>query len=502
MPIKINFPCTIKSCEGKFDLSLRRERKDYKNLLLELKAGKRLNDIFPQRQMAESIRTQLSSSPLFFIDKNDKVLADGEAFILDPYKYEDEAGVYYIEYATLKLNGKDYNIILKMNRNLEKSQRSLVNFNFDNFIYENDIKMGDNETIKINKIDNLVSSNVFGGKEESGSISFDAFNGTYNGKYGEFKAGNTLSSYMEKEIVNILKKHASYIEMSKNLDYCYIDSLLEIKDEDKKNGVIGSLDIDDVEITKMPFKLKTLKLAEEYSYWYLYDKIINGEYLSLEDMNDVYQNEILSKGIFDDKIIDKLYNITINLDGFKGNLSESQYSKLSYKLDVMRILLNFEVNKKNYSKATSYHDLVESFTQSVDYKNVKKVYMVMGYPYVDNSRNKIIEAMDEFQKVFSNIIMVKKQSNNPKAQREDINFKNELMSKGINCYDSTDIQNAYHDRFILFDMGNVTKAFLVSCEIGQFFSDNHEARGYINPIELSATVRNGKNILQYVKECK
>lgn len=502
MPIKINFPCTIKSCEGKFDLSLRRERNDYKNLLLELKAGKRLNDIFPQKQMAESIRTQLSSSPLFFIDKNDKVLADGEEFIREPYKYEDEAGVYFIEYATLKLDGKDYNIILKMNRNLEKSQRNLVNFGFENFIYENDIKMGDNETIKITKIENLVNSNAFGGEEKSGSISFDAFNGTYNGKYGEFKAGHTLSSYMEKEIVNILKKHASYIEMSKDLDYCYIDSLLEIKDEDKKNGVIGSLDIDDVEITKMPFKLKTLKLASEYSYWYLYDKIINGEYLSLEDMNDVYQNEILSKGIFDDKIIDKLYNVTINLDGFKSNLSESQYSKLSYKLDVMRILLNFEVNKKNYSKATSYHELVESFTQSVDYKNVKKVYMVMGYPYVDNSRNKIIEAMDEFQKVFSNIIMVKKQSNNPKAQREDLNFKNELVSKGINCYESLDIQNAYHDRFILFDMGNVTKAFLVSCEIGQFFSDNKEARGYINPIELSATVRNGKNILQYVKECK
>ena len=172
MPIKINFPCTIKSCEGKFDLSLRRERNDYKNLLLELKAGKRLNDIFPQKQMAESIRTQLSSSPLFFIDKNDKVLADGEEFIRDPYKHEDEAGVYYIEYATLKLDGKDYNIILKMNRNLEKSQRNLVNFGFDNFIYENDIKMGDNETIKITKIENLVSSNVFGGKEELGSISF------------------------------------------------------------------------------------------------------------------------------------------------------------------------------------------------------------------------------------------------------------------------------------------------------------------------------------------
>ena len=40
MPIKINFPCTIKSCEGKFDLKLRRERIDYKNLLLELKSGK------------------------------------------------------------------------------------------------------------------------------------------------------------------------------------------------------------------------------------------------------------------------------------------------------------------------------------------------------------------------------------------------------------------------------------------------------------------------------
>ena len=502
MPIRINFPCSIKSCEGKFDLKLRRERLDYKNLLLELKSGKRLSDIFPQRQMAESIRTQLSSSPLFYIDKNDRVLPDGEEFINDPYKYEEESGVYYIEYATLKLGGKNYNVILKMNRNLEKSQRQMVTFEFNDFLYENDIKMGENETIKINSIRNLVSSNVFSGKEESGSISFDAFNGTYNGKYGEFKAGNTLSTYMKNEILNILKKNASYIEMNDDLQFCYIDSLLDIKDEDKKSGVISLINVDEVEITKMPFKIKTLKMASEYSYWYLYDRMINGEYLSLEDMNDIYQNEILSKGIFDNNIIDKLHNVNITLDGFKNQLTESQYSKLSYKLNVMKTLLDIDFDKKNYSKATNYSELVEGISREIDYKNVSKVYMIMGYPYVHNNRNRIIESMTEFKKYFNNIILIKKLPNNPKQQREDLNYKNELMAMGITCYESSDIQNAYHDRFMIFDMGNTSKAYLVSCDIGQFFSDNNESRGYINPIDLSATVRNGKNILQYAKECK
>ena len=46
MPVKINVPVTIKHCEGKFDLQLYRERLDVKNLLLELKSGKKLNDIF------------------------------------------------------------------------------------------------------------------------------------------------------------------------------------------------------------------------------------------------------------------------------------------------------------------------------------------------------------------------------------------------------------------------------------------------------------------------
>ena len=89
---------------------------------------------------------------------------------------------------------------------------------------------------------------------------------------------------MKDEILNVLKKNASYLEMSKDLDYCYIDSLLDIKDEDKKNGFISSLDVDGVEISRMPFKIKTLKVASEYSYWYLYDRMINGEYLSLEDI--------------------------------------------------------------------------------------------------------------------------------------------------------------------------------------------------------------------------
>ena len=77
-----------------------------------------------------------------------------------------------------------------------------------------------------------------------------------------------------------------------------------------------------------------------------------------------------------------------------------------------------------------------------------------------------------------------------------------LIILEITCYESTGIQNAYHDRFMIFDFGGIQKVFLISCEIGQFFNDNHEARGYISPIELSSTVRYGKNLLQYVKECK
>lgn len=502
MPVKINFPVTIKQCEGKFDLQLYRERLDFKNLLLELKNGKRLNEIFPQRQIAESIRTQLSSAPLFFIDKNDKVLTDGEEFIVNPYKFEKEAGVYFIEYASLNLDGKNYNIILRMNRNLDRNQKSLVSFDFSEFIYENDVKMGDNEIIKVSKIDNMVSSQVFAGKEETGSICFDAFNGKYISKYGEYKAGNHLSSYMRNEILAILKKNASYLEMSSDLSCCYIDSLKDIKDDDKKNGMISLIQVDDVEITKMPFKLRTVKLAEEYAYWYLYEKINSGEYLSLDDMNDLYQNEILSKDIYDSKILDSLYNVTITLAGFKDNLPDSLYQKLSYRLNVMKTLLDFDINQKDYTKAASYVELVDFFKHEIDYKNVKRVYMIMGYPYVDNSRNKMLECINEFKNTFNDIIIVKKQPANPKAQREDINIKNELISKGITCYESADIQNAYHDRFMIFDMGTTQKVFLVSCEIGQFFSDNQEARGYINPIELASTVRNGKNLLQYVKECK
>lgn len=502
MPVKINVPVTIKHCEGKFDLQLYRERLDVKNLLLELKSGKKLNDIFHHKQIVESIRTQLSSAPFFFIDKNDKVLVDGEKFIDNPYKFEKETGVYSIEYASLNLNSINKNIILRMDRKLDKHERSLVDFSFNDFIYENDIKMGDDETIKVNKLDNLVGSKAYSSNEGTGSICFDAFNGKYNSKYGEYKAGESLSSYMKNEIISILKKNASYLEMSNDLKYCYVDSLKDINTDDKKSGVISLIEIQNVEITKMPFKIRSKKLAEEYSYWYLNDKINSGEYMSLADMNDLFQNEILSKDIFDESILDCLYNITITLDGFKDHLSDSVYQKLAYRLNVMKTLLDFDINQKDYTKVSSYNELVDYVCHQIDYKNVKRVYMIMGYPYVDNSRNKIIECMEEFQKEFKEIIIIKKLPVNPKSQREDLNIKNELHSKGITCYESTDIQNAYHDRFMIFDLGGIQKVFLISCEIGQFFNDNHEARGYISPIELSSTVRYGKNLLQYVKECK
>lgn len=502
MSIKINFPITIKQCEGKFDLKLYRERLDYKNLLLELKSGKRLNDIFPQRQVAESIRTQLSSASLSFIDKNDKVLSEGEKFIANPYKFENEGGVYSIDYASINLNGRNRNIILRMNRKLDRNEKNLVSFDFNNFTYGNDIKMGENETIQISQIENMVSSRVFQGKEENGSISFDAVNGKYTSKFGEYKAGEPLSSDMKNEILSILKEKVSYLEVSGDLKYCYIDSLVDINNEDKKNGFISQIQADNVEITKMPFKLRNFNLAKEYAYWYLYEKINSGEYLSLNDMNDLYQNEILGKDIFDSKIFDSLFNVTITLSGFKDYLPDSLYQKLSYRLNVMKILLDFDANQKDYTKVSSYGELVDFFKQEIDYKNVKRVYMVMGYPYVANVRNKMIECINEFNKVFKDIIIVKKQPTNPNSQKEDMNIKNELKSNGIICYESTDIQNAYHDRFMVFDLGTSQKVFFVSCEIGQFFSDNNEARGYINPIELSITVRNGKNLLEYIKECK
>lgn len=112
----------------------------------------------------------MSSDPLSFIDKNDKVLSEGEKFIANPYKFENEVGVYSIDYASINLNCRNQNIILRMNRKLDNNEKKLVSFDFNNFIYGNDIKMGENETIQISIIENMVKSQVFQGKEEDGSI--------------------------------------------------------------------------------------------------------------------------------------------------------------------------------------------------------------------------------------------------------------------------------------------------------------------------------------------
>lgn len=501
MVIKINFPCEIKRCEGKFELSLQRERLDYKNLLQELNNGKTLNEIFKNQQIADSIRNQLSSAPLYWIDKNDRVLSDGLEFINNPYKSENESGVYTISYTSLNINNKNLNIILKMNRSLDKNQCSMIDFNFDNFILKNDIKMDDNEIIKIVNIKNLVGSKVFSNNCDNGNICFDACNNKYVSKYGEYNTGDELKTKIKDEILTIVKNNFSYIEMYDDLNFCYINSLDDLTDLDKKTGFINNLNFENLEISKLPFKIKTMQLAREYVYWYLYDKINSGEYLSLDDMNDLLQNEILCKDIFDSSIIEKLYNLNITMAGFKENLPDSIYQKLLYRLNVMKILLDVEIGHNKYSNFSSYYELVNYFKEELDFNSVKRLYMVMGYPYAKNLRNKIIDCIKEFKNNLENIVIIKKQpvlSN----QKENLEIKNELLDMNVMCYESADIHSSYHDRFLIFEMNNCAKIYLISCEIGEFFTESKESRGYIYPIDLSNTIRNGKNLLQYVKECK
>ena len=84
-------------------------------------------------------------------------------------------------------------------------------------------------------------------------------------------------------------------------------------------------------------------------------------------MNEVFQNEVLSKNVIDESIKDSLLDFSFSMDGFEKNLSAEKYNKLSYRLKVMKTLLNIEAIKdsQGFSSAKNYADVLKLLKEKV-----------------------------------------------------------------------------------------------------------------------------------------
>ena len=88
MGITLKLNTTKKTLEGKYEFTFKRERKDIKNALIEIKNGNTIGKMFPT-SVAISLKKQFQENG--YIDANGNLLSQGITFI----KYPDNTWFLY-----------------------------------------------------------------------------------------------------------------------------------------------------------------------------------------------------------------------------------------------------------------------------------------------------------------------------------------------------------------------------------------------------------------------
>lgn len=489
----------INSVEARYELNFKRKRDDIKNLLIALKDGRNINTIFSNSSIVEAVKTILVGEGL--IDNSFVVTPKGESFIDYPYKLEKENGIYSIHEATLNLDNRDYRFIIKMDRMLSNEKREGTQYAFQNLITDNEFRIGENEKGVLFGLNIL--SKAFCKKENSDEVEFDIINNQYETKYGSLYTGDKLNDAAKIYVDRVLKEKAPYLTFDQDNKIFVVNTIKELTEEDLEKGLIVKKNIDDITILNVGFQIINIEEAKQYAYIYMYLKLKNDDYFTLSEMNEIFQNEVLSKNIIANSIKDAMYDFEYTIDGFEKYLTKEQYGKLSYRLHVMKELLgidSIQTNNSYFSKTRTYDDILNVLRTRIISSDVKRLYMVMGYPYADSKKNNMVDCIKHFHSLYENIVIVNK---SPKEKvRNNDKIIADIANEGVLMIDKTELNGVYHDRYLIFEMNNGTyNSFLSTCEIGQIFNpETHEPTGTLVKIPYEDLIRNGKNLINIIKE--
>ena len=499
MGIRINKQVNVTSIESRFELTFKRERVDIAKLLKYLKQGHSIDSAFNySKSIASSIRKMLVDERL--IDTSDAVTPAGEEFIKYPYRVETERGIYNLYLANVEFGLEKVMFVIKMERKLSNDERQQESANLNDIYVANEFSLGQNEIGVMEKVDNRSKSFCIAMPKES--IVFDIVNGTYETSFGTFKMGDGILHIAKKYAAKVVEENSSYFEFNSKNNTVVIKSLDDFKDEDLLNGAVSKISIQDVELVGVPFEINTVTVAKQYAYFYLYTKLENGNYYTLDEMNEVFQNEVLSKSIISESIKDGLQDFSFSMDGFEKNLSSDKYDKLAYRLKVMKALLNLEAIKdsQGFSSAKNYDDVLKMLRGKVSPSEVDTLYMVMGYAFARNKKNNMVECVRHFKSQYSNIVIVNKSGEG--KVNEDQTIKDDISALGVHTINKPSIDTLFHDRYLIFELKDKTyKTFLVTCEIGSIFNqDTNETKGTLFEIPNTEVVKNNQSIINMIKE--
>lgn len=359
-----------------------------------------------------------------------------------------------------------------MRRNLSKVSRKLSPSPLVGFQRENQMIL-DQEIVTFDTMKyNGQANKVYIDEEpREYDLIIDLYNDTYSYGSKSLILGSELRSTLMGYVLTILEGNL-YGDFDFN-QACFIlkNGIKNLTLKEVVEGKIESISKDELSMSNIPFIIDDVETAKEYLYKVAFSKLQNEDYYSIPDLNDIYINELFDNGVFSDIVKKAMFDFTYEINGFSNYLTKKEYESLQYKLNVLEFLLGFSLLEENtdFSKATNYKELVKTFNTYVPAKQVETSYIVMGYPFARNARNKFPEFYSEFIKTYKDSIIVKK--GNP--QRVDDKMEQTFKKMEVPIYEFDSLREHYHDRYIIFKLkNNQYKVFLITSEIGQFFKLN------------------------------
>ncbi|MDY0139909.1 MAG: hypothetical protein RBR50_09420 [Candidatus Izemoplasmatales bacterium] len=469
MKIEITSQGKVLDLEAKLKLAYNRRRVDYKNLLISIEEGNSLLNEFP-KSISNSISKRLIE--LKYIDNGGNITEEGNKMIDNPELLETETGAYSVKIMQFKLGNDEYYMIPEIRRKLSTQKRDLVENPLKGYETNNYIILDDEIVRFVSMNQQGQSKKVFIGdnpEDISIKINLDLEVYEYGSKSMELgpsvttKLVNFATSMLQDNPYGIFDFESKSFILNKGLKILSIPEILA--------GSIQQFKKDSLVIENAPFIIGDVGTAKEYLYKIAYSKLQQEDYYSISDLNDIYINELFDNGIFSNSVKKEMFDFTYEINGFANYLSKKEYESLQYKLNVLEFLLGFSLLEENtdFSKATNYKELVKTFNTYVPAKQVEASYIVMGYPFAKNARNKFPEFYSEFSKTYKDSIIVKK--GNP--QKVDDKMEQTFKKMEVPVYEFDSLREHYHDRYIIFKLkNNQYKVFLITSEIGQFFKLN------------------------------
>ena len=128
--------------------------------------------------------------------------------------------------------------------------------------------------------------------------------------------------------------------------------------------------------------------------------------------------------------------------------------------------------------------------------------MVMGYAFARNKKNHMVKCVENFLNYYGGLVIVNKSGEGKVNEDQDI--KDRINELGVPTVSVPAIDTMFHDRYLIFELKDGTyKIFLVTCEIGSLFNvETNETKGTLFEIPYTDVVKNGKSLINMIKEGK